>query len=40
MMCPGNGSSSHVVPESSVSLNVGNVKNFPGRGVGHLFLHF
>ena len=33
-------SSSHVAESrSSVSLNVGNVKSFPGKGVGHLFLY-
>ena len=35
-----NNSLSHAVEyASSVSLNIGKVKNFPGRGVGHLFLH-
>ena len=35
-----NGSSLHVVEfRSSVSLNVGKVKSFPGRGVDCLFLH-
>ena len=30
----------HVVESgSSVLLKVGKVKSFPGRGVGHLFLH-
>ena len=35
-----NNSSLHMVESgSSVSLKVGKVKSFPGRGVGHLFLH-
>ena len=34
-----NNNSLHVVSGSSVSLNVGKVKSFPGKGVGHLFLH-
>ena len=35
-----NGILLHVVSGSSVLLNVGNVKSFPGRGVGHLFSYF
>ena len=35
-----NNSSSHVAESgSSVSLKVGKVKSFPGRGVEHVFLH-
>ena len=34
-----NSSSSYVVSGSSELLNVGNVKSFPGRGIGILFLH-